>query len=210
MRNIGLTCACETCDREAVTKGFCISHYERYRRGARTDTPLRRVNRKYGSGELATGWLGGEHKTPDGRVLMYQKNHPCPTISRRGKPGCYVFRYRLIMEAHLGRYLTSEEVVHHINGDCTDDRIENLQVTNLSEHAKTHNLGKGGNLWAEVKKWEHDGQFKTLREWAKISGIPQPVLRDRIRRGKTLTEVITENRPIRGRVKVTYQKRQTI
>ena len=44
------------------------------------------------------------------------------------------------MEAHLGRDLAYEEVVHHVNGDPTDDRLENLVIVTRAEHASLHKL----------------------------------------------------------------------
>ena len=60
------------------------------------------------------------------------KNHPKAT-----KNG-YVLLHRVIMENHLNRLLDDNEVVHHINGDKLDNRIENLQAMLNSEHVRLH------------------------------------------------------------------------
>lgn len=44
----------------------------------------------------------------------------------------------LVAEKKIGRRLKEDEVVHHINGDKTDNRPENLQVMTNSEHVKLH------------------------------------------------------------------------
>lgn len=55
-----------------------------------------------------------------------------------------VYEHRWIMEQHLGRKLNSNEIVHHLNGNKTDNRVENLVVWNQAEHVAHHKpmLGK--------------------------------------------------------------------
>ena len=54
------------------------------------------------------------------------------------RDGSWEFYYRVLMAAHLGRDLRSDEIVHHINGDHTDDRLENLEVVTRADHIELH------------------------------------------------------------------------
>ena len=53
--------------------------------------------------------------------------------------------HRWIMEKNIGRKLSSDEVVHHINKDITDNRLENLELTTKSKYSKKHM--KKGDLY---------------------------------------------------------------
>ena len=46
--------------------------------------------------------------------------------------------HRYMMEQHLGRRLSTNEIVHHINGDIKDNRLDNLEVMTRRQHAQHH------------------------------------------------------------------------
>jgi hypothetical protein len=50
--------------------------------------------------------------------------------------------HRFVMESFIGRKLSNQEVVHHKDGDILNNKIENLEIMELSEHSRMHMLGK--------------------------------------------------------------------
>ena len=83
-------------------------------------------------GEKHGMWRGGIKHHSAGYIYIWKPNHPLVNIDG------YVAEHRLVMEEHIGRYLTKDEHIHHINGNKQDNRIENLQILSNSEHRKLH------------------------------------------------------------------------
>lgn len=88
-------------------------------------------------GERNYNWRGGVHYRKDGYELVR-----IGVISRNAKGARYKLKHRIVMEEYLKRPLLRSEIVHHINGDMRDNRIENLEIMNQSDHAKLHAKSK--------------------------------------------------------------------
>ena len=89
------------------------------------------ITRRGFKGEDNPMWAGGVKIDKGGYVLRHFPEHP--QANSQG----YVREHRLVMEESLGRSLTSEEVVHHINKDRGDNSIGNLKLLESnSAHAK--------------------------------------------------------------------------
>lgn len=140
-------CRVDGCKKHSMSKrglGLCDTHYQRlYTTGSiQSETPISFARH----GINHARWKGGEIINERGRVLVFSPNHPFPSSCKK-----YVYRYRLVMEKHLGRFLDPKEIVHHKNGIKDDDRIENLEVMTNQEHARFHSLN--------TRKRNHKGQL---------------------------------------------------
>ena len=69
---------------------------------------------------------GGVYHHGEGYIFLYQSSKN------------YKAQHRLVMEEHLGRKLRSDEIVHHKDGDKTNNDISNLEIVTRAEHINIH------------------------------------------------------------------------
>ena len=94
---------------------------------------------KFCSNSCSTKFRWGKNgrKSQRGYTLILLPSHP-----KKDRSG-YVREHRIIIENILGRLLQSNEQVHHVNGNKSDNRIKNLIVLNSnSAHMRYHNSPK--------------------------------------------------------------------
>ena len=127
--------------------GFCI----RQRGDASSGTQAREKN---------PNWKGGVSHDGAGYVTVNIGN------------GKQARQHRLIAEQMLGRPLNNGEVIHHKNGNRSDNRVENIEVLSQSEHMKKHitkeEASRRGRLGA-LKRW---AALETVKEGSDGKKIP--------------------------------------
>jgi hypothetical protein len=101
------------------------------------------------AGPESGGWKGGRISVGKEGYIGVWVPPDHKFASMRHRMG-YIPEHRLVMAESLGRALSRNETVHHINGDSQDNRIENLQLRQ-GKHGKgvvvkcldcgSHNVG---------------------------------------------------------------------
>jgi RNA recognition motif-containing protein len=107
--------------------------------GRSTSQETRQKLSDVNKGKNNPNWRGGLF-CRNGYVRIYSPDHPNTDATNN------VYEHRLVMEEHLGRYLTIEEIVHHSDGNKSNNVIENLILfSSNSEHTAYHNRLRAQN-----------------------------------------------------------------
>lgn len=134
-------CGCH--DHEDISIRNTMGVISRFKKGHRIKGKL---NPNYGISKIgkdSLSWKGGRYKTTNGYWYIWCPNHPF--CNAQG----YVLEHRLVMEQHLGRYLTKEEVVHHIipvTRDYCNNDISNLELFDTNGNHLSKTMKKNDNI----------------------------------------------------------------
>lgn len=133
---------CRICGQKGKARNLCSKHYQKYLRYERNGPlclsckerpifskqlcdPCYQLKQLYGRTHRIMRKKGTGHFTGIGYKRL-------PIDGKR------VMEHRVIMEKHLGRKLKPDECVHHIDGNPSNNSIENLQLTTKGSHRTIH------------------------------------------------------------------------
>ena len=86
-------------------------------------------------GEKSSSWNGGIRKTKSGYIQVLMPSHP------RADTTGYVMQHIVVFEEHTGVSVPNNCAIHHLNGNKSDNRIENLCLMDKTAHTVFHHTG---------------------------------------------------------------------
>ena len=144
---------------QEVAEKFSCGKGSVYRSLKRTKTST--DGRKGHPGSKNPSWKGGKIQDKDGYVLIL-----LPDNVMANSQG-YVREHRLVMSQLLKRPLTKKEVVHHKNGNHSDNHPENLLMFS------SNGVHLGVELLGKKPKWTEEGLDRIASRSAPLmKGIP--------------------------------------
>ena len=112
------------------------------------------------AGEGHPEWRGGRIVDKSGYIHVFVPDHPeCQRVNEVRRLNAngkyyrkekYIQEHRLVMEAHLGRYLLPTEVVHHRNDNKQDNRLDNLELFDSNGRHLAETLSGKCPKWTEM------------------------------------------------------------
>jgi hypothetical protein len=112
-----------------------------------------------GAGSKCGKWKGGNVVSSHGyKKVLVGRAHPL------SDPNGYAYEHLLVWMAAGNPRPEPGQVIHHINGDKRDNRIENMALLTNSEHLAAHARGEIGAL----KPGQDDSLpgVGTVKEWS--------------------------------------------
>jgi hypothetical protein len=91
-------------------------------------------------GENNPRWKGGRHKHTSGYNILIIPSHA--KARSRGR----IFEHRFLYEQYHKCCLLKWAVIHHINGNKSDNRIENLQPMTSTDNIKRHYIDRRAKI----------------------------------------------------------------
>lgn len=115
-------------------KSYLSIYKKAYKLGLRKDKRIEYMNRSEArKREKGANWRGGRRKTSKGYIQIMFPEH------KRADSGGYVMEHIVVFERETGIEVPMTCSVHHINGNKSDNRIENLCMMTNGAHTHLHN-----------------------------------------------------------------------